>query len=229
MQTAGLILLAIVATEVNGFVPSLFQRNVLDIQFGECPVAKVRDIFSNYPDACYSVINDISSLIQRGITNQTQYQPLYRQLCSEDCTAQIKTFNQDCNVPQLVDPILQACEQNDLLGYFCLSGLFINNGTKAAINCYSAMATGHCSENCQSSLIQLRTDLDCCVNTLFNTSTYGLDKLRVASQELWALCGINVVDRCTNIAALSNAPAIWMSTTVTFLLLSFSAITWLFL
>lgn len=210
MQHISVFLVSFLACGVTGFVPDLLhlikRRDVA--QFGQCSSADVQSIFVNYPDVCYSAFSELRSALQNETTSVSTFQAYYTQLCSQECTEQIKTFSSDCQVPTLTDPILHACEQDKFSGDFCFIGLYKNNGTKAAADCYFAVATGHCSEECSSSLTQLRNDLSCCINALFNVSTYGFDKLRVASHELWTLCGIEEVEQCGNspLAVLSGAP-----------------------
>ena len=200
MHHIGVFLVSFLACGVTAFVPDLLhlvkRRDVT--QFGQCSSTDVENIFVNYPDVCYSAFSELRGALERGNTNASTYQDLYSRLCSQECTEQIQTFSKDCQVPKLTDPILHGCEQDTFSGDFCFVGLYKNNGTKAAADCYSAVATGRCSEECSSSLTQLRNDLSCCINALFNVSTYGFDKLQVASHELWTLCGIEEVEQCGN-------------------------------
>ena len=185
---------------VSGFVPALMQHlKKKDIaQFGKCLLEEAQDIFVDYPENCYSAFNNLRITIESSSEDKDTYQSLYNQLCSDECVAQIKTFSQVCDAPKFTDPILLACEQNTDSGDFCLAAVYTNNGMKAAADCYSALPTGRCSEECSSSLVELKTDLGCCVNSLFNVTTYGLDKFNIASHELWDLCGLSEVPQCGN-------------------------------
>ena len=185
---------------VSGFAPALMQhlkrRDI--VQFGKCSLEEAQNIFVDYPDNCYSAFSDLRLTIKSNSKDKATYQNVYNQLCSEECIAQIKTFSQVCDAPKYTDPILLACEQNTDSGDFCLAAVYTNNGIKAAADCYSALAVGQCSEMCRSSLVELKTDLGCCVNSVFNVTTYGLDKFNIASHALWDLCGVTEVSECNN-------------------------------
>ena len=158
------------------------------------------------------------------------YQQLYTQLCSQECTEQIKTFSQVCDAPQFTDPFLHACEENTVSGDFCLVGVFTNNGLEAATHCYSALAADYCSDSCKSSLVQLKNDLGCCINSLFNVTAYGFDKFNIADSDLWALCDIEVVESCNNSPLAltdSSAPTQQISPVMIIFALIFSV--WLYL
>ena len=234
MQSIGVSLLLVCALTgqlVTGFVPALLHHlKREDIQqFGECSLKQAQDIFVDYPEQCNSAFSDLRAEIKSGSKDQLIYQGLYRELCSQECLRQIRTFSQECVAPQITDSILHACEHNPVSGDFCLIGVYKNNGTRAATKCKSAVATDQCSEKCRDSLTELREDLGCCVNALFNVTTYGLDKLHVADYKLWELCEVEEVEQCGNspLAALlfSGAPTQQLSITlVTFML---SLIVWL--
>lgn len=209
-QYLGSLLVIFFIEVVAGFAPPLFHHlKRKDVQqFGKCSLEETQDIFVDYPEVCYSSFSDLRTEIESKNQNRMTYQRLYTQLCSQECTGHIKTFSQVCEAPQFTDPILHACEQNTVSGDFCLTGVLKNNGMEAAVDCYSALAVGNCPESCKSALSQLKNDLGCCINSLFNVTTYGLDKLNVADYELWALCGIEEVQQCNNspLAIFSSAP-----------------------
>lgn len=234
-QHFGVLLVIFFIEVVSGFAPALFHHlKKKDIQqFGECSLQETQDIFVDYPEVCYSSFRDLSSEIKSNNQDKTVYQQLYTQLCSQECTEQVKTFSQECDAPQYTDPFLHACEQNTVSGDFCLvAGLSQNNGLEAATDCYSALAVDQCSDSCKSSLVQLKNHLGCCINSLFNVTTYGLDKFNIAEYDLWVLCGIEVVESCNNsplalTASQSSVPTQKISPVVIIFALIFGV--WLYL
>ena len=116
-----------------------------------------------------------------------------------------------CKVTEYTEPFLHACDQNAITGDFCLAAHHKNDGAEAATDCYAAIATGRCFESCKTSLEKLQTDLGCCVNSLFNTSTYGMDQIGVAAHKLWSLCQVDELPQCSNSLlslSLSGAPGL---------------------
>ena len=185
----------------SGFYPALMPHLMekKDIQqFGKCSLEETQDIFVDYPNTCYSAFSDLQRVIESNSQDQKAYQQIYTQLCSDECTRQITTFSKVCDAPQYTNPILHACERNTDTGDFCLTTIYTNNGMTAAAACYSVLDVGQCSETCSASLEHLKTDLGCCVNSVFNVTTYGYDKLNIASHELWELCGVSEVQSCDN-------------------------------
>ena len=196
--------LVIVATFVIGIVSGLSPTLMSHLkrkdtqQFGKCSLEETQDIFIDYPNSCYSAFEDLRRAVESNSKDQETYNEIYTQVCSEECIEQIKTFSQECEASQYTDPISHACEQNTDTGDFCLSTVYINDGTKAAADCYSALAIDQCSETCRMSLEELAADLGCCVNAVFNVTTFGYDKLNIVSHELWELCGIDDLQPCNN-------------------------------
>ena len=223
MKWLTVLLVSVTTGLTAGFSPAFLhhlKRQELQ-QFGKCSLEETQDIFADYPDQCYSSFSSLREAIESGSEDETVYQDIYSQLCSLECTDQVKTFSETCEASEYTEPILHACDSNSDTGDFCLAALHKNGGTQAAINCYSALATGECSETCSGSLEQLKTDLGCCVNTLFNTSTYGLDRLNVASHKLWTMCQVGELPQCDNpllVQALSAAPGLTASVTLLSLL-----------
>lgn len=189
-------------------------------QFGLCSLEETQDIFVDYPSQCYSAFNDLHNAIETNTRDQTTYQEVFTSLCSEECTNQIGTFTQVCQAYQYAEPVLHACDRDPTSGDYCLALVNKNNGTQAARDCYTVEATGHCSESCKASLEQLTTDIGCCINTLFNATTYGLETLQVASHKLWSTCGIDSISLCDNpvLAALSGTPTLQLPLVLIFLL-----------
>lgn len=208
MKLLAVLLVAVASAGLAaGFSPAFIHHlKRQDVQqFGKCSLDETQDIFLDYPNQCYTAFASLKEAFENNSNNQMTYQDLYTQLCTQQCTDQIKTFAQVCEVPEYTDPFLHACDQNTVTGDFCLAARHSNDGTQAATDCYTALSTGKCSESCKASLEQLQTDLGCCVNSLFNSTTYGLDKLGVASHELWELCQVSEMPQCSNsVLALSG-------------------------
>ena len=211
MKFLEVLLVSVTAGLAAGSPPEFihhFKRQGIQY-FGKCSQDQTQGIFVDYPNQCYSAFNSLKEASESDTDNPIVYQDLYSQLCSHQCTDQIMTFAQECEVPQYTDPLLHACDQNTVTGDFCLAARHINDGSQAATDCYTAITTGKCSKSCYTSLEQLQKDLGCCVNSLFNTSTYGMDRLGVASHELWKLCHVDELPQCSNsllTLAFSGAP-----------------------
>ena len=207
-----LVLVTVLATRlVVGFSPAFIsplKRQTGTQQFGMCSLEETQDIFVSYPGQCYSAFASLKAATDSDSKDTAIFQQLYATLCTEECTQQIVTFTQVCEAQQYTDPFLHACDQNTDNGDYCLAASHKNDGAQAATECYTALATARCPDSCRASLEQLKTDLGCCVNSLFNTTTYGLDRLRVASHELWELCQVSNPPECDSFqsALLSGTP-----------------------
>lgn len=110
-------------------------------------------------------------------------------------------------------PLLQlACASNHL-NLQCWQAIALNNGTDVLINCYPEPGSGSemntqstpnanqneertCSMQCAGALNQLRAQHGCCVTNAFNTSTFGLLELGVASYNLWSSCNVQTTSVC---------------------------------
>ena len=196
---------------VRGFSAPLFNHlQKKDIQqFGRCSLEETLSIFEDYPENCSIAFENLKMEFERNSQDLVVYKEIYSQLCSDECTDQINAFSEACVAPLYTDSFFHACEQNTETGDYCLAALYKNNGMKASVDCYSSLAVGECSESCSLSLTELKNDIGCCVNSLFNVTTYGLDKLNIASHELWVLCGVSELPECGNspiILNLSSAP-----------------------
>lgn len=163
--------------------------------FGSCSRQQVELLFGEYPSRCNTAYSRLRTVLDDSNPDANTIREIYSAICSEDCKLPVVGFREDCQVRELTDPILKACEENSVQD-LCILGLYTNNGTEAALNCRSAVATGTCSEDCRRSIQQLQADLGCCVNTLFNATTFGYELLNVADMQLWQLCGVETPDFC---------------------------------
>ena len=186
--------------------------------FGSCSLQQAELLFKDYPSRCNIAYTLLPTVIDDSNVDANTIAQIYSTICSEDCKEPVVGFREGCEVRELTDPILSACEQNtgqDL----CILGLYKNNGTEVAVNCRSAIATAACSEDCRKSIQQLQADLGCCVNTLFNATTFGYESLNVANMELWQLCAVETPAFCRpsflSLSGGGNSPTYVLSILVT--------------
>ena len=185
---------------VSAFHPAIFKgahtRSAADQRLGTCTLEKALTFFKDYSPECSTEIKSLQAQIQSGKTD-TDLGVFYSVICGGGCRQPIQNFRDSCDVDgELTGPILSACREHDRTGKLCITELAKNDGRQVVHECYRAVAKHQCSQNCRSSLEKLKGDLDCCVESLFNTSTYGYDVLGVADYHLWSLCDVATLDHC---------------------------------
>ena len=117
-------------------------------------------------------------------------------ICGGQCLPFVVDLVDAC-FPSFQVALRQACASNGV--FQCWQGPIVNNGTGVAFDCMDSVLSGQCSENCQSSIADIRTTLGCCVNNVFNTTTvFGRDlaMLQVANGQLWDSCGVDRINFC---------------------------------
>ena len=198
----------------------LLQARATSQIFGTCSQEQTDLLFKDYPSRCRDAFALLPAVIKDSSPDLTAVGEIYSTICSEECKVPVVYFREDCRVEELTDPILRACEQNAVED-LCILGLYKNNGLEAAVSCRSAVATATCSDDCRQSIQQLQADLGCCVNTLFNATTFGYELLNVADMQLWQLCDVETPEFCRpSFLGLSgsgggNGPRYVLSTLVT--------------
>ena len=190
------LLVSLVTGLATGLIPARFRRQDSHPLLGKCTLKDTEDIFTDYPTECSTAFDSLDEAIRTSSQDETVYREIYGQLCTSDCTDQLKTFADTCETYHYTDQLLHSCEQNLDSGDVCIIAFLKNRGTQAAMDCYTAESTSQCSEACSASLEQLKTDLGCCVNELFNTTTFGLDQMNIASHKLWEQCEVSELTLC---------------------------------
>lgn len=201
-----LLSLLIAVGEANKANPFLF--HTLHVRqgeqtFGTCSRSETESLFEDYPQFCYDAFTRLATNLKRGTADATIVGDSYSTICSAECRTPIENFREQCDAGSLTDRITSACAQND--GQFCVVDLLSNNGGDVVANCQSVIDTGRCPAACREAIEQLRDQLGCCVNTLFNTTTFGYDVQGIADFNLWRLCGVDTLTFCANTAQRSAA------------------------
>ena len=117
-------------------------------------------------------------------------------ICDEECLPYVVRLVDAC-YSSFRSSLELACSRNDV--YQCWYGPVVNNGTGVFYDCYPTLVEGQpCSDYCRYSVEEIRTQLGCCVNNVFNTSAFGNDlrSLQVANDNLWGACGVERVPFC---------------------------------
>lgn len=106
------------------------------------------------------------------------------------------------------------CATNDM-GQLCVSQIFgsMNSLESTFSDCAAAVSPGSatCPSQCSTALQSLRTDLGCCINSVFNVSLEGGSSLTAAiaqfapyfSSMLWETCGVDTVGECSDVPSFT--------------------------
>ena len=207
MKALIIILTTTVAVAIAGapaFIHSLHTRNV-ETLIGECSLDDIERLFQAYPSECNAVYESLSEALSMEEVDQAGIRAAYSTICSSACKEPMLDFREACQALQLTDRVIHACAQtSDQTA--CIVELFRNNGTEVVTKCRSVAATGMCNDVCRSAVQRFKADLGCCVNSLFNVSTYGFQIMNVSDYRLWSACGVDTPGYCAGeLLSLSSA------------------------
>ena len=184
--------------------------------FGVCSEVQVETLFKSYPQECNDAYSNLTFLLQQGTqVGEKEMEETYKTICTDVCLKPVLLFGDSCEANHLIPPISQLCEVNQQKSEFCIAALYKNNGTGASKECHGAVSTGRCSQGCKIALRSMVDDLGCCINSLFNVTTYGFDALKVASYELWSICDLASPGYCHGYRDSSSGDTLVPSTVVT--------------
>lgn len=196
--------------------------------FGVCSETQVENLFKSYPQECNDAYSNLTFLLQQGTqVGEKEMEETYKTICADVCLKPVLTFGDYCETAHLIPPISQLCEINRQKSEFCISALYKNNGTDASKACHGAVGSGKCPQGCERALRTMVDDLGCCINSLFNVTTFGFDVLNVASYELWSVCNVTSPGYCHGYQESSSGVMSIPSTAVTVLAVITMAIRYL--
>ncbi len=129
---------------------------------------------------------------------------LLRTICNDVCLPSIADLVKTCYASYQTGLSL-ACGSYGSLQ--CWQLPTVNTGESAYIDCYNTTET--CPDDCESELRELVQLGGCCVNNVFNTTTFGSDLagLQVASSNLWESCGMVPISFCPTPSAFVDQTA----------------------
>ena len=202
-----IIILTTVAVAIAGapaFIHSPHVRNV-ETLIGECSFDDIERLFQAYPRECDASYESLSEALNTEEVDQARIRAAYSTICSSACKEPVLDFREACQALQLTDRIIHACAQTSEQTA-CIVELFRNNGTEVVAKCRSVAAIGNCNDACRTAVQRFKADLGCCVNSLFNVSTYGFQIMNVSDYRLWSACGVDTPGYCAGeLLSLSSA------------------------
>ena len=186
---------AVTVAVVSGRAPAfLHPRNVIQF-YGQCSADDIDRLFQGYPPECNAAYESLSDQVNSQNVDRARIAAAYTTICSSACKTPVLSFRETCQARKLTDRIIHACAESSQQSA-CIVELFRNNGTEVVAKCRSVGASGSCNEECRSAVLRFKTDLGCCVNSLFNVTTYGLQILNVTDYRLWSVCGVDTPGIC---------------------------------
>jgi len=191
---------AVVIGRAPAFLHSHQVRNV-NQRYGQCSLDDIDRLFQGYPQECSAAYESLSDALRSEDIDRARVAAAYSTICSSACKNPVLSFRETCQERQLTDRIIHACAETSQQST-CIVELFRNNGTEVVAKCRSVGATGSCNEECRSAVMRFKTDLGCCVNSLFNVSTYGFQIMNVTDYRLWSVCGVDTPEICEGDIAL---------------------------
>ena len=195
---------AVVIAGVPAFIHSPHVRNV-ETLIGECSFDDIERLFQTYPRECNAAYESLSEALNMEEVDQARIRAAYSTICSSACKEPVLDFREACQALQLTDRIIHACAQTSEQTA-CIVELFRNNGTEVVAKCRSVTAIGNCNDACRTAVQRFKADLGCCVNSLFNVSTYGFQIMNVSDYRLWSACGVDTPGYCAGeLLSLSSA------------------------
>lgn len=207
MKALIIILTTTVAVAIAGvpaFIHSPHVRNV-ETLIGECSFDDIERLFQTYPRECNAAYESLGEALNMEEVDQARIRAAYSTICSSACKEPVLDFREACQALQLTDRIIHACAQTSEQTA-CIVELFRNNGTEVVAKCRSVTAIGNCNDACRTAVQRFKADLGCCVNSLFNVSTYGFQIMNVSDYRLWSACGVDTPGYCAGeLLSLSSA------------------------
>lgn len=150
--------------------------------------------FPQNPSLCSSAATNFAAIpADQYLERQDDVLAALRQICSEECLPHVVGLVDLC-YPAFREPLGIACASNSQIQ--CWQGPAVNNGTGVLGSCAPVLQGQRCEESCQQAITDIRRDLGCCVNNIFNTTVFSLEELQVASPQLWEACGVAQVPFC---------------------------------
>jgi len=227
MKALIIILTTTVAVAIAGapvFIHSPHIRNV-ETLIGECSLDDIERLFQGYPSECNAAYESLSEALSMEEVNQAGIRAAYSTVCSSACKEPMLDFREACQALQLTDRVIHACAQtSDQTA--CIVELFRNNGTEVVAKCRSVAATGTCNDVCRSAVQRFKADLGCCVNSLFNVSTYGFQIMNVSDYRLWSACGVDTPGYCAGELSSATKSFTQLSIFSSLLAVSFFMLMW---
>ena len=91
--------------------------------------------------------------------------------------------------------IAGECAKDSSNGLYCgVAHLYVMDVGSAFTACYGSIGNSNCSDECKNGLTALRTELGCCINTIYNDSESTYDSfLPLFNDSLWSLCDVETV------------------------------------
>ncbi len=159
---------------------------------GSCQTEQLGEIFEDITESCGEALLTVTTV--QSLETPEGFSAL-KSLCKRRCGRILTTFTDTCGFPFLGQRFRTVCASND--EDLCLSLSQENNGSLILALC-GLTPTVSCSAECRDALEEFRSNLGCCVQTLFNSSVFGLDLLPIASHQLWSVCGVESVELCAD-------------------------------
>lgn len=106
-------------------------------------------------------------------------------------------LNLQCNQTQAALDSQDSCFQNSM-GLFCgrASSFIGRNVNVLDIEAECLPAASSCTDLCRSLLVEISSELGCCINRSFNRSTNSLYRPEIFEFSLWSSCGVETVSDC---------------------------------
>ena len=137
-------------------------------------------------------------------------QILFAHRCRRENSGAVEVLANTTGCSTVAKVHVEIC-QVDSNGTFCS----FNPGTSTALrfvqNCASSQASSSCSASCRSSMIALRTEIGCCINTLYNGTLARVAPVSMFNQVLpyftnsfWSRCGVDTPGTCESTLVLPD-------------------------
>ena len=129
---------------------------------------------------------------------------LFAHRCRQENSGAIEVLASTTGCSTVAKVHVETCEV-DSNGNFCIFNPGINTAVRFVRDCTTSRSSSSCSSSCRSSMIALRNELGCCLNTHYNGSLARVAPVSTFDQILpyftnsfWAKCGVATPGTCKN-------------------------------
>ena len=136
---------------------------------------------------------EIHVINRRQVGSSQCYKLAVHELCTNGAFQDYASVFQKCNDSAIANALQAQCKQNSM-GRFCTEDVSLKEDIKNACNNSS---NSSCSSECKDVLITIRSELGCCIASLYNDSNVVISHDPISfSYSLWSSCGVEPVQEC---------------------------------
>lgn len=118
------------------------------------------------------------------------------QYCTNYAELQMSSLNAavQCNDAEIATAVASTCVRDTESGFYCGAAIAYSRDIGSILfACATPLAGAACTDDCRASLMDIRENLGCCINSGVNStnSIFGQILVQAFSYGLWSRCGVS--------------------------------------